>query len=72
MGRMSDLDLALRGLSDELRVVPWSQPTLAIHWTDDASVQPSLRQMWRAQVNRYLTVEWWCMGPSCLMSEEST
>lgn len=71
MSLMSDLDIALAGL-ESVRLVPWSTPTLSIQVTDDASLKRAVPHMWRAQVNRWLAVEYWCMGASGFMSEATT
>lgn len=71
MSRMADLDIALTGL-ESVRLAPWSAPSLTIQVTDDASLIRAVPSMWRGQVNRYLTVEMWCMGPGCFMGEIMT
>lgn len=71
MSLMSDLDIALTGL-ESVRMVPWSMPSLSIQVTDDASLRRAVPFMWRAQVNRWLTVEYWCMGASGFMGEATT
>jgi hypothetical protein len=68
MGYFSDLDIALTPLI--ARLSPWSHPSLCIQVTDDASLIRAVPHQWRAQVNRWLTVEWWCMGPGCWMGED--
>lgn len=71
MSYHSDLDIALAGL-ESVRLVPWSTPSLSIQVTDDASLRRAVPHMWRAQVNRWLTVEYWCMGPGGFMSGATT